>query len=802
VGEKSHSCVGLALARDTESYLRGHKNTMISWLDFERSDGAFWRSCVLTVLCGHASLVSVACTGGASTSVIDAAVASNSPRDASNAAGCLVGECSGARSAPQPDSGARDRGLVEDAGKPIAPSDGVAIPAQCASLRGAAVTRQLGFPGSGVQIELRVSARSGDRTAVGDVTQCMRLRDATSMTDIPAPIVGHEADAAFTLLLVAAGSTPDASARARAAAEALIGARPASERIAVFRWAEDVVQLDTFATSRDRVRAQLATRLGTRSGSPIAIEAALEAVHDDVAKLEDDAVAALRSVVVIAPDLDLEHFTGSKNGTDPVLIMWLTRSMSQEAIAANEGGTVFTTDTAATDAARVAELNARLDAARKAGFYRLGYCGDGVERPVVLEILGDAPDLQFTVQDNLDEERGGACDPMNIASREHAYSDRMSLVFTTAERATYERNVSMLQQDDFTGALQLAPWLAPTPIALHLHGETSLSCARKSFTFDLDRKRGRHLMPASSTDEYMLLLTCQAEFYIGQLAATELLQQLGLFPLRWRAVELTIDGQSNGSYMLLEKYKEELVQDFSRVTSVIRRRNDAAGVAPEVKFAAADEPTAIADYEQILPRALQQFSGPALERALRERMDLDLYLTWVATMTVLGTGDYIDELVFYGTQTRDSVTGAPRTFFTPVAWDPDDTFSPCHDLSFNAIVDPNGLLYCAESGFDRLIFRDPHLYGLYADALERTIAFITEERFGKALQNGKDQLYPLLERDAVRQANVEFRDWTSGAMTRDEYLAAIDAEGSRELAALRDNRARLTKSIANYRMHQ
>jgi hypothetical protein len=688
-------------------------------------------------------------------------------------------DCGGASCGNQSPASGAPAMNTHDGGSPstVSPLGPEHASPECARVTRAAIARQVGFVGAGMQIDLRLDTVDGVHEPGEDFATCIGLHDGATLEALPFEIAAHEAETSFTLLLVAAGATQATSDAAQTAAQALIALRPSDERIAVFRWAEDVVQLDTFVTDRERLVAQLARGLGTRTASLLPVEQALPAVQSDIAKVGGDATAALRSVVVIAPELDLGTLPAPADG-DPTLVLPLAPSPDQAAHDVSE----------------------RLDAERAAGFYSLGFCGTGAERDLVLDLSGHASDLVFRVKDNLDEELGGACDAGAVATGERVYADTLAITFTADERAVYDAVVAAKSADEFTGSLQLAPELAPTPMKAHLHGDTSLDCARKSFTVDLDRDRGRHLMPASSTDEYQLVMTCQDEFYIRQITTNQLLQELGLFPLRFRPIELTIDGAGSGSYLLLEKYKEELHRDFSRVRSIIRRRNDAWDYAPEVKFAATDDAASLAEYAQILPDGLAGLAGAELERVLRQRMDLDLYLEWVALMTVLENGDYVDEVVFYATETRNPETGKAQSYFTPMAWDADDIFSACHELSVNAIVDNDGLLYCVESDFDRFIFADPHLYGLYVGALERMLDFVTDERFASALQNTKDALYPLLERESVRHADVEFQDWAPGAASRDEFIAAIDAEADRLATKLRASRTGLSARVTAYRM--
>ena len=154
--------------------------------------------------------------------------------------------------------------------------------------------------------------------------------------------------------------------------------------------------------------------------------------------------------------------------------------------------------------------------------------------------------------------------------------------------------------------------------------------------------------------------------------------------------------------------------------------------------------------------------------ALDERLDLEQYFRWTALMTLVGSGDHVDETWFYASnenaatsffdaaaaaasrsvaetdRSRANATrfgesafdvsdssGADdggsdarfaRTFRYRVhAWDPDDAFQPCHHSGANALRDPHGLLVCAEGDLDKVFARDPRTYAAYVDALEWTL---------------------------------------------------------------------------------
>jgi hypothetical protein len=395
-----------------------------------------------------------------------------------------------------------------------------------------------------------------------------------------------------------------------------------------------------------------------------------------------------------------------------------------------------------------------------------------------------------------------ACDPSTIGPGFRTYPEFIEFQFTSEERAIYDDRYATLSKEDFAVSVVLGEGAEPVVASAHLRGQGSLrNCARKSYTLNLTGPR-RHLMPDSYTEEFYLIAMCLDDRYIQQFTANQLMQEYGYFPMKFRYVELILDGQTLGVYLLLEKTKEEIVIDNTRVRSVLRRGSFRDPVLDlfEVKHSDFGDEAAITAVRAIRAPA-EYLSGDALVAALRDRFDFDGYLDFLALMSSYQNGDYIDEVWFYSTDAVKS-DGSVGDYFKFTGWDNDDIFSACHGWGLNAIVDPWGLLYCSESHLAKAMFAEPYIYGLFVDKLEERLALLTEERFNQAVDYTASQLLPFFQRPEICAAMTNLLASNPGAT--DPVVATADIQG--RLDALKTSyqarRNLLLSRIATYRAAQ
>jgi hypothetical protein len=251
-----------------------------------------------------------------------------------------------------------------------------------------------------------------------------------------------------------------------------------------------------------------------------------------------------------------------------------------------------------------------------------------------------------------------------------------------------------------------------------------------------------------------------------------------------RLVELRVQGQTNGVYLLMEKVKEGLVRNHSGVMSVIRRRDE----GPDVKYPSAETDAAGAD---AAARAFQDLEDQIDGRSAGERLaylaprlDLHRYMFF---------GDWGDEPSFFATQTL--VDGQPSPFFTVNAWDADDLLAGC-DHPGDVIDDPFGLLGCAEHAFDKALFgrneiSDDEVYRSYVDALAVAIEYFTEERVGAAFDRTASELAPFAVRPELVAVMESWNDL-------DDVPAAMAEAVAERKNAFAQHRAQLRQRLDDY----
>lgn len=595
--------------------------------------------------------------------------------------------------------------------------------------------------GGGGQVVVRLEAADGNPLPGGFFAPCLELLDERTGTPLSFSIAHSQPEAVRTLVVVAPGQT-ETDALLMSILEQLFQALGASDRVALYSATNPTTQLLTFHQDPALLARKVVQAPRVADPDPGAVLTTAQAEFS----LVGEGLNWLRRIIYLAPSLAAEGFAGAQQG-EPMYAFVLGDGAEQDGdlrtIAA--GGGAFEV------------LKSQVEAARNGGFINLGFCDPAVAFParLVVRVSGreNAPQAVIPVEGPPPEDTNRPCDPNTVASEWPALTDRVEFVMDVNQRQIHDALVSADAKDDFELAIRPTPAADLIKADAHLRGDTSLTCARRSYTVDLAEGIHRYTIPGLGTDEFQLISMCLDPFYIQQNTANLLMERLGLTVLGSKVVELVIDGVSQGAYLLLEKYKERLLGDHGRVRSVLRREMDRAREVPSVKYPAEDDPAALADYQNFR-NALGALSGETLEAQLRSRLDLDQFLKWLALMTVLQNGDYSDEVIFFGTETL-GLNNQPTTFFQLNGWDSDDIFVPCHFEGAYAMSDANGLLYCVEGELEHRILGDPRIYALYVAALDGVLGVITDEVFREVAQQAAADVLKVLESDPARNAMTE-----------------------------------------------
>lgn len=654
-------------------------------------------------------------------------------------------------------------------------------PDRCIEVERLTAVRMRSAPG-GRQLHVSLTDSEGRALESGFVT-CLSLEDSRLG---PLPLVHSVAPAGAGATLIVARWTPSEWEASRAFIDDFVAQRPSDERIAVWAWSDELVQVVGATTDRDA----LERRLDATWSSDPAPPASADRVGVDAAeaweRLSEGALLGPRSIVFVAPDHSLETLPDIDR--DFVTDFWV--------LSSDQGARQFVGSDSESLADAAAEIAATIDTVYDSGLSVLAFCDDGGALEVSMT-SADEVIRRVRFGDAAQEHVGAGCELQRILDAGPPDTMRFDLSFTEEERGRFDRMAADRNSAAvWDGAITLEGDVAATTFEGSFRGRSSLGCERKSMSINLDGNDRRHALAHSGTDEFFLVSMCLDNRYVNQLNADQLLGEFGLWELEFGTAEVRIDGESRGVYLFIEEIDQELRNDRSRLRAVIRRRTDIDDKPADVEFAAEDAGAALARYDAFLA-SFDGLEGDALLDALRSKMDIDQYFRWVALMTLLGNGDYIDEVFFIAEESVDE-NHEVTDYYTVHAWDPDDLFSACHHNGRFAIDDPNGLLYCTESVLDHLIFADATVYSAYAVALQEVIESLTVERFTATAEATRDGLLTWFEDDDIREAMVELLEANPEAVDAEVAASEIADATTNLIANFETSRSELLAALEAY----
>jgi hypothetical protein len=634
------------------------------------------------------------------------------------------------------------------------------------------------WPGRGVGLLVRGAAPGGaPHTDARDAA----LPDAglTLTTARGAPLTARVAPAPAPPLRLAVVVADPAL---RPALAALLAGLPADARAALYRACQHSDQVAGFGARRGRLLRALADdRLwpGTGGCDPAPERPLADALSGPAA-----------DVVAVG------------NAAEPALRVVLWAGPAEGELPAVEGGVRVL---AAGDAAALAALPDTL-AAAGTGLVRVAVCAPLADHDVLVLARADDPAQRCAVPAPRwpPEEDLLPCAAADIAAGARAHPRRVELRFDAAQRAVYEDRLAHDSKAEFALRVRLG---AAEPVAARarLRGQSSLPCARRNYTVDLDEPALRHVLPGLATDEFHLLSMCLDDRYHQQLVAGHLARPLGLFLSQAGLVELSIDGAPRGVYLLLEKGHAAARDELARPRVLLRRRFDADGVPPDVKLpaGATEDDPALAPWRALHALA-DVHGGAALVAALDERLELDAFLGIVALHSVLGNGDWADETYFFSEESvlADGAGGLPTRGerFGAATWDMDDLYSACHHQGRFAMPDEHGLLFCSEGLLEQAVLTDPAVYARFVDVLEGLLADgLGEADMDAALAATAAELLPFFADPAVCAAMTELTAANPAAVRPEVAQADIRAHMDALREDFRARRAELLARIAAYR---
>lgn len=624
---------------------------------------------------------------------------------------------------------------------PLVGSDPLPVPPE--DVARLLLLREARWPGGGRELTVGVLNEATLRAFDEDLSSRLQLKIAggsTVRTAVKRVLLGP----GYTAVLLPPNQTASERASTAQAILRFAASRPTGERIALYRHGANVQLFSNFlpetiklAEAVDRYQKGVDSDL-----DPMPILQAASTAASDVHEVGGSGSDVMRSLVVLSKE---PHR--------------LFTNYSQAFVIA------VTPDDAGLTAASSA-----IEFVRQSAFYKVAACGDDAKLSASLQLTKMQGDLGVSLPATLPEEVGMACSPEAIDTRQRTFTPRIEFVFDAAQKAAHDARIKAAEVSPYNDALAVSDFQTqmrlgagqPTVLATaHIRGRSSLRCPRHSYTVQLEGP-DRYLLPDSATDEFLLISMCDDSAYVYSPSVFTLLSG-DLFPSKFRFVEFVLDGKTRGIYMLLEKTREELARDNARTRSVMRRQYPSGNLETfEVLFSDNGDLTAPAARYQQFMNTISPLTGDALIAALRNQLDLDQYLRYLASQSIFRSGDYIDELFLSGTEQADGRGGIGETYRF-MAWDPEG-YTNCHGGGALAYVDANNMAYCAEARLDHKILADPKVYALFVAKLETALnTTLSRERMLGAVTDMRNALQAWLTVPEICAAMTELQRINAGA---------------------------------------
>lgn len=666
------------------------------------------------------------------------------------------------------------------------------------------LTRMASWPGGGLDMTVALEDAQGFASS-GDRSRDLGLRWSDDQRSVSIAVRRAPPDESSGHLLIMIAPEPTAREHEEilALVAELIERRPATERIALYRWGETIDQMVGFTRDREvlaRVLEQVP--MGTAQGSTVTPDAAVAEATHQVERVGNDQERGLRWALLVGRELPGDPVDIGARPLRSAIVQWVFRGLEDADLDLMGRGRVVDWLAPGGLAAALVEAETRVEGFRDS-FYEIGLCGVPLEgREAELTLQGQEDGLIAALEGGAPEDRSSSlrtsCDAQGVLEGPRPYPEVIDFELTPAQWDVYQQRLAAGSKEDFELSVRL--WEdgpAGTAVA-HLRGQSSLWCDRRNYTLNLATSTERHLLPGSATDEFYLLSMCLDDRYVRAYTAYQLYARLGVFPLELRFVELRLNGQTRGVYLLLEKPKEALVDDNARVRAVIRRGFSPDATFADIKYTSTTVPEATNGYVSLLSQ-LAMPSGAALSAALDDRLDSRAYLTLLAANALVQNGDYVDEQWLTSTE-HLRADGTIGDWYTVMGWDPDDMFSGCHYAGSFAYSDPYELSYCAEAELDDIILQDPVTYARYVDVLEALSNEITEEVFGEAADTTAAGLVYYLQQPGIAAAMTELVQANPGATDPLVAQAEIVAATSALKASFQARRQLMLARIADYHL--
>jgi spore coat protein H len=311
---------------------------------------------------------------------------------------------------------------------------------------------------------------------------------------------------------------------------------------------------------------------------------------------------------------------------------------------------------------------------------------------------------------------------------------------------------------------------------IRIRGKSALRFQRKSYAVKLNKPitlEGRDGSLLKNLTRFKLISMAMDYTYIENRIGLGLLEEQNLMPLFFRYVELKINGNTQGVYLLVEDPEQFYLENGSEY--ILRRGYsnsiDDADYTPSSQFISKEtyESTFLEIYS-----SLTLLQGEDLYNALNQKLNMEQYFRKIGIDYLLQNGDYTDEIYLYALINQNEIR------FNIIPWDYDDLFrNDPHEVgiswgtghlfgdryyaSHQDILDEIGqrMIFSIEDDLDYTIAMDPFLYARFESTLTEMINRINPEDIDDLFAQVKGELTPFYNNSEVVAQSKFDKDETS-----------------------------------------
>jgi len=299
-----------------------------------------------------------------------------------------------------------------------------------------------------------------------------------------------------------------------------------------------------------------------------------------------------------------------------------------------------------------------------------------------------------------------------------------------------------------------------------LRGHTALNYKRKSYSVSIEIPLTLYNTNinrnAYSLREFKLLALATDYTYIENRISFGLLNLLDIQPLFFKFVEVRINNNTQGIYLLIED-PEEYVIDKKGCDYILRR--DYYGIISNSEYFPYNYEYSEEEYKNqfnSLYNYIVQFEGKELYDSLNKYLDLNNYFQKMAFDYLIMNGDYTDEIYFYAINRENNI------YYDIIPWDYDDIFADLpHEIGkewgtgkkfgerrYNSLNDVyadigNKLIFSIEEDIDYKIAKDTFLYVKYIEQLKKVLDITNNNNIDKVFNETLSELTPYYNNEII-----------------------------------------------------